>query len=73
MAENTLSLNKTLVLFTLAALAMIAAAIFATMPTAGPLEAHERTAKTFCHTDEISLDQGYGVSRVVERRVCDDF
>lgn len=72
-AENTLSLNKTLVLFVVASVAMIGAAIFATMPTAGPLQAHERTARAMCHTDEISLDQGYGVSRVVERRVCDDY
>ncbi len=73
MAENTLSLNKTLMLFGLAALAMIAAAVFATMPSAGQLEARERTARNPCHTEQVALDQGYGVSRMVERRVCDDY
>ena len=73
MAENTLSLNKTFVLFGLAALALIVAAVFATMPPAGQLMAHERTARSLCHTEDVPLDQGYGVSRVVERRVCDDY
>ena len=73
MAENTLSLNKTLVLFGLAALALIVAGILATMPPAGPLQAHERMARGLCHTEQVPLDQGYGVSRVVERRVCDDY
>ena len=72
MAENTLSLNKTVALFGLAALAMIAAALFATMPSAGQLEARERSARAPCHTEQIALDQGYGVSRMVERRVCED-
>lgn len=73
MAENSLSLNKTVVLFGLAALAIIVAAMFATMPPAGRLEARERAARAPCHTEQVSLDQGYGVSRVVERRVCDDY
>ena len=73
MAENTLSLNKTLMLFGFAALAMIAVAVFATMPSAGQLEARERTTHTPCHTEQVALDQGYGVSRMVERRVCDDY
>ena len=72
-AENTLSLNKTLMLFGFAALAMIVAAVFATMPSAGQLEARERTARAPCHTEQVALDQGYGVSRMVERRVCDDY
>ena len=73
MAENTLRLNKTMVLFGLAALALIIAAVFATMPPAGQLQARERAARGLCHTEQVSLDQGYGVSRVVERRVCDDY
>lgn len=72
MAAKPLSLNKTFVLFGLAACALVAAAIFATMPTAGRLEAHERIARAPCHTEQVSLDQGYGVSRLAERRVCDD-
>lgn len=67
-----MSVNKTLMLFAVAALAIITAGIFATMPPAGRLEAHERKSLSACHTEQISLDQGYGVSRVVERRVCDD-
>jgi len=73
LAENSLSLNKTLVLFGLVACGIIAAAVFATMPSSGRLEAHERTTSAPCHTEQVSLDQGYGVSRVVERRVCDDY
>lgn len=73
MAENTLSLNKTLVLFCLVVGALIMTAVFATMPSSGRLEAHERAPHSPCHTEQVSLDQGYGVSRVVERRVCDDY
>lgn len=73
MAENTLSLNKTLILFCLVAGALVITAIFATMPQSGRLEAHERTVQAPCHTEQVSLDQGYGVTRVVERRVCDDY
>ena len=72
MAENTLSLNKTIVLFAFAACALVIAAVVATMPSAGRLEAHERVTRLPCHTEEVSLDQGYGVSRVAERRVCGD-
>ncbi len=72
LAENTLSLNKTIVLFACAACALIVTAIVATMPSAGRLEAHERVSRLPCHTEEVSLDQGYGVSRVAERRVCDE-
>jgi hypothetical protein len=72
-AENTLSLNKTLILFALVVGALIMTAIFATMPQAGRLEARERAPQSPCHTEQVSLDQGYGVSRVVERRVCDDY
>ena len=67
-----MTLNKTIVLFGLAALALVMAAVFATVPPAGRLEAHERTVHTACHTEEVPLDEGYGVSRVAERRVCDD-
>ena len=73
MAKNTLSFNKTFVLFGFAALALIVAGFLATMPTSGQLQAHERMARGLCHTEQVSLDQGYGVSRVVERRVCDDY
>ena len=73
MAENTLSLNKTVILFCLVVSALIITAIFATMPQSGRLEARERTVQSPCHTEEVSLDQGYGVSRVVERRICDDY
>ena len=41
-SENTLSLNKTFVLFGMAVLTMIAFAVIATMPTAGRLMARER-------------------------------
>ena len=71
-SENTLSLNKTFVLFGIAVLGMIAFAILATMPTAGRLMARERAPRSPCHTEQVSLDQGYGVSRFVERRICDD-
>ena len=72
MAENTLSLNKTFVLFGLALCALIAVAVVATMPPFGRLEAHERTARMPCQTVEVPLDEGYGVSRVAQRRVCGD-
>ena len=67
-----MSLNKTVVLFGLAACAMIVAAIVATMPSAGRLEAHERSAYRSCHTEQVALDEGYGVSRMAERRVCNE-
>lgn len=72
MSGNNLSLNKTFVLFGIAVLGMIAFALVATMPTAGRLMARERTALNPCHTEQVSLDRGYGVSRVVARRICDD-
>ena len=72
LAENTLTLNKTLILFCLVVGGLIMTAIFATMPQAGRLEARERAPNPPCHTEQVSLDQGYGVSRVVERRVCDE-
>ena len=73
MAAKPLSLNKTFVLFGLVACLIIAVGVIATMPTSGRLEAHERLARMPCHTEQVSLDQGYGVSRLAERRVCDDF
>ena len=73
LANKPLSLNKTLVLFGLVACAIIGAAVFATMPSAGRLEAHERIQRAPCHTEQVSLDQGYGVTRTVERRICDDY
>ena len=68
-----MSLNKTFVLFGLAALALVVAALFATVPPAGPLQAHERANRHPCHTEQVPLDEGYGVTRFAERRVCDDF
>ena len=72
MSENTLSLNKTFVLFGMAVLGMIAFAVIVTMPTAGRLMAREQAPRSPCHTEQVSLDQGYGVSRFVERRICDE-
>ena len=71
-SENTLSLNKTVVLFGIAVLGMIMFAVIVTMPTAGRLMASQRALRSPCHTEQVPLDQGYGVSRFVERRVCDD-
>ena len=72
MAENSLSLNKTFLLFGFVACGIIVAAVFATMPPSGRLEAHERVVHRRCHTEQIPLDQGYGVSRLAERQVCGD-
>ena len=72
MSDNTLSLNTTFVLFGAAVLGMIVFAVIATMPTAGRLMAGERAPRSPCHTEQVALDQGYGVSRFVERRICDD-
>ena len=71
-SENTLSLNKTCVLFGLAVLGMIAFAVIVTMPTAGRLMARERAPRAPCHTEQVPLDHGYGVSRFIERRVCEE-
>jgi hypothetical protein len=66
-------LNKTVVLFAIAVAAMIGVAMVATMPSDGTLEARESTIKTSpCHTEQVALDEGYGVSRFVTRRVCED-
>lgn len=73
LAENTLTLNKTIVLFGLVLSVLILTAVFATKPQAGRLEARERTVQAVCRTEQVALDQGYGVSRVVERRICDDY
>jgi hypothetical protein len=71
--QNSFGLNKTLVLFAMAIVLMICAAVIATMPSSGTVEAHESTFKTPpCRTEEVPLDEGYGVSRVVVRRVCED-
>ena len=73
MPQNTFGFNKTLVLFCLAVVAIIAAAVVATMPSAGTLEAHEgHVTRPPCHTEQVPLDEGYGVSRFVTQRVCDD-
>lgn len=71
-SENTLSLNKTFALFGIAVLAMIVFATITTIPTAGRLMARVHTPRLACHTEQVPLDQGYGVSRFVERRICDD-
>lgn len=73
MAGNSLSLNKTFVIFGLAACLLIVTAIVATMPSSGRVEARERAYHGPCRTEEIALDEGYGVSRTVQRRVCDDY
>ena len=73
LAENALSLNKTFLLFGFAACAIIVAAVIATMPSSGRLEAHERTAHRRCTTEQVALDEGYGVSRIAERQICDAF
>lgn len=67
-----MSVNKTFLMFGLVAVGIIVAALVATIPPAGRLMAREQTTRRTCHTEQISLDQGYGVSRIVERRVCDD-
>lgn len=73
MPQNSFGLNKTLVLFGLVVVIIIGAAIVATMPSSGTVEAHEQTMKKPpCRTEQVALDEGYGVSRFVERRVCDD-
>ncbi len=73
MPQNTFGFNKTLVLFAMAVLIMVGAAIVATMPSAGTVQARESSLKTTpCHTEQVPLDEGYGVSRMVVRRVCDD-
>jgi hypothetical protein len=65
--------TKTLVLFGIAAAALFVVAAAATMPSSATVEARETSEKTpVCHTEQVALDEGYGVSRTVERRVCDD-
>ena len=68
-----MSLNKTLVLFGLAALAIVMAALFATVPPAGPLEAHERTNRHPCHTEQVPLDEATASPASPNACVCDDF
>ena len=72
LAGNSLSLNKTFVLFSLVVVAMTLVAVFATMPQSGRLQARERVARSPCHVEQVPLDEGYGVSRFVDRRICDD-
>ena len=73
MPQNTFGFNKTLVLFAMAVAVIVGAAIVATMPSAGTVQAHESSLRTPpCHTEQVALDEGYGVSRMVTRRVCED-
>lgn len=73
MLKLSFGLSKTLVLFAIAAAALFVLAAAATMPSSATVEAHESSGKTpVCHTEQVALDEGYGVSRMVERRVCDD-
>ncbi len=73
MPQNTFGFNKTVILFAMAVAVIVGAAIVATMPPAGTVQAHESSLKVSpCHTEQVALDEGYGVSRMVMRRVCDD-
>lgn len=71
MIGNALNRRKTLAFAGLAACALTASA-FVAMPSAGRLEARERSTPPSCRTQQVALDQGYGVTRVAERRVCDE-
>ena len=54
------------------ACAILAIALGGT-PRAGDVEARESTLSLDagnCHTEEVQLDEGYGISRKEERRVC---
>jgi hypothetical protein len=43
------------------------------MPSSATVEAHGGTGKAAaCRTEQVALDEGYGVSRIAERRVCED-
>ena len=64
--------HRTAALAGLVACAVTAAATLLTLPSAGRLEAHERSAAPACHTEQVELDQGYGVTRIAERRICDE-
>ena len=73
MSQNSFGFNKTLMLFAMAVVVIVGAAIVATMPSAGTVQAHESAQPAaVCHTEQVALDEGYGVSRMVTRRVCDD-
>ena len=53
--------------------AILAIAIGGT-PRSGELEARESNAVVRaqnCHTEEVLLDEGYGISRKEQRRVCE--
>jgi hypothetical protein len=66
-------LSKTMVLFAIAAAALIVAVTAVTMPSSATVEAHGGTGKAAaCRTEQVALDEGYGVSRIAERRVCED-
>ncbi|MDB5570275.1 MAG: hypothetical protein JWN93_1458 [Hyphomicrobiales bacterium] len=40
------------------------------MPVSGPVEAREETSAE-CRVIQVALDEGYSISRVEERRVCE--
>jgi hypothetical protein len=40
------------------------------MPVSGPVEAREEVAAD-CRVVKVALDEGYSISRVEERRVCE--
>jgi hypothetical protein len=71
--QNSFGLNKTVVLFGIVVMIIVTVAIIATMPPAGTVEAHESATRApLCRTEQVALDEGYGVSRFVVRRVCED-
>lgn len=72
MLRFSFGLSKMLILFVIAAGALFVLAAIATMPSSATVEARETTKTPVCHTEQVALDEGYGVSRMVERRVCDD-
>lgn len=64
--------SKTLVFAVLAAAVIAVLAFNSVEPSEATVEARERPAQAArCHTEEVPLDEGYGVSRMAERRVCD--
>ncbi|MDR3462535.1 MAG: hypothetical protein P4L76_09510 [Beijerinckiaceae bacterium] len=66
-------MSKTLVLFAIAAAALIVAITAATMPSSATVEAHGGAGKAAsCRTEQVALDEGYGVSRIAEQQICED-
>jgi len=70
--RSSFGLSKTLFLFAIAAAALIVAITAATMPSSATVEAHGGAGKAACRTEQVALDEGYGVSRIAERQVCEN-